>query len=60
MLRSVRKLIERVVPWYDTEREAARDARSSVALERAERTADALRESYRRADGRLVARGQQR
>lgn len=58
MLRSVRQLIERIVPWYDPEREAARDRRSATAVQRVdERVAAmrdaAMRDAYRRADERL-------
>jgi hypothetical protein len=53
VLAKLRRLIEHLAPWYDPEREAVRDQRTNDVVERANRTANALRQSYRQAEDRL-------
>ena len=47
LVTAFRRAIEAVLPWYDPEREAARDRRAEAIAKRAEDTARKL-ESYGR------------
>jgi hypothetical protein len=51
----LRALIERLLPWYDPEREAAKDRRAEDITRRVRRET-ALRRSFHQADDRLSGR----
>ena len=50
---SVRRIVERILPWYDPELEARRDARTEGIRQRSIRAriaAEAIRDRYERFD----------
>lgn len=57
MVDGLRRLIERVLPWYDPEAEARRAARVAKAVERGTELASQLRKSYKVDDDRVAHRG---
>lgn len=51
------RLVERLLPWYDPQREAERDRRVMATVHRAENVSRRIREEYQRADDRMAGHG---
>lgn len=54
-MRKLRQLIERLLPWFDPEREAAKDERVDELVGRANELVG-LRRSFRQMDDRMARR----
>lgn len=52
----LRRLIERILPWYDPERDAAKDRRVAATVQRADQVSERIRSSSNLLRQRMAGR----